>query len=158
MNRRKFLAVSAGTSASLGSGLPPGRASDTDLVESITQETLWRNRDGRATTWFHPRACLVPDGKGSRFALMNLQEIGGSDYFGPVHWSRSDDLGRSWTDPEPVPSLGRIPVPGHEGDGTGDFTAVEVALHRDRYTGEAVRGESYLLRINCVQAVHTLTS
>ena len=104
-----------GASASLGVTVPPGRASTTDLVKSITQETLWRNRDGQGTTWFHPRACLVPDGKGSRFALMNLQEIGGSDYFGPVHWSRSNDLGRNWSDPEPVPSLGRIPVPGHEG-------------------------------------------
>lgn len=115
MNRRKFLAASAGTSASIGLGLAPGNTSETDLVESITQETIWRNRNGQGTTWFHPRSCLVPDGKGSQFYLMTLQEIGGSDYFGPVHWSRSTDLGAHWSDPEPVPSLGRIPVPGHDG-------------------------------------------
>lgn len=46
---------------------------------------------------------------------MNLQEIGGSDYFGPVQWSESRDLGRNWTAPEPVPALGRVPVPDHPG-------------------------------------------
>jgi hypothetical protein len=40
---------------------------------------------------------------------MTLQEIGGSDYFGPVHWSESGDLGATWSDPEPTPSLGRRP-------------------------------------------------
>ena len=67
-------------------------------------------------TWFHPRACMVPspDG-GAPLALMNLQEIGGSDYFGPVQWSASKDFGHTWSDPLPVHALGRIPVGTHPG-------------------------------------------
>lgn len=46
---------------------------------------------------------------------MNLQEIGGSDYFGQVQWTMTPDLGKTWTDPKPIASLGRDPVPDHEG-------------------------------------------
>jgi hypothetical protein len=111
MNRRLFLTGLA------ASPLVPSAlaASDTGLIKSITKETLWRNRDGKSLTWFHPRACMVPDGKGGRKALMALQEIGGSDYFGPVHWSESTDLGRHWENPQPIPSLGRIPEPKQPG-------------------------------------------
>jgi lysophospholipase L1-like esterase len=86
----------------------------TQLIESITKETLWTNREGQATTWFHPRACVIP-GKGDvPHVLMTLQAIGGSDYFGPVHWSLSKDLGRTWSDPVVIPALGRKPVPGRD--------------------------------------------
>jgi hypothetical protein len=86
-----------------------------DLIASITKETIWRNRDGSGTTWFHPRVCMLPNQNGMPIALMNLQEIGGSDYFGQVHWSQSVDLGKTWSEPEPIKSLGRDPVRGHEG-------------------------------------------
>lgn len=82
------------------------------LIASVTKETLWRNRDGKSRTWFHPRACMVPDEDGQPMALMNLQEIGGSDYFGPVHWSVSRDLGKTWSDPKPISAFGRDSVPG----------------------------------------------
>ena len=79
MNRRQFLvsssALLAGSSLSQETG---------DLIKSVTTETLWRNRDGKGTTWFHPRPCLVPGENGKPFVLMAIQEIGGSDYFGPV--------------------------------------------------------------------------
>jgi hypothetical protein len=87
-------------------------AADEPLIESISKETLWRNRDGKSQTWFHPRACMMPGSDGEPVALMNLQQIGGSDYFGPVHWSISTDLGKTWSDPEPIPSLGRDLVSG----------------------------------------------
>jgi hypothetical protein len=45
---------------------------------------------------------------------MTLQTIAGSDYFGPVQWMESHDQGQTWTQPAPVPSLGRLPQP----DGT----------------------------------------
>lgn len=96
--------------------LRAGAGADADpLIVSIEKETLWRNRDGSGTTWFHPRACMMPGRDGTPVALMTLQEIGGSDYFGPVHWSMSRDLGKTWSDPEPIPALGRDPVPGHPG-------------------------------------------
>ena len=83
------------------------------LIKSITKVTLFRNRDGSGTTWFHPRCCMVPGSMvpgsdGRPVALMNLQEIGGSDYFGPVQWSQSVDLGKTWSTPEPIPALGAI--------------------------------------------------
>lgn len=82
------------------------------LIASISKETLWRNRDGQNKTWFHPRACVLPGDDDQPVALMTLQEIGGSDYFGPVHWSISQDLGKTWSDPQPIPALGRDPVAG----------------------------------------------
>jgi len=90
----------------------PSFADDTDLVASISKETIFRNRDGKGVTWFHPRPCLIPGKKPT--ILMNLQPIGGSDYFGPVHWMQSDDFGETWTTPEKIPALNRDPVPGRE--------------------------------------------
>ena len=84
-------------------------------IKSITKETLRRNRDGSGITWFHPRSCMVPGENGRPTALMTLQEIGGSDYFGPVHWSESSDLGKTWSRPEPSGAWGRDPVEGHAG-------------------------------------------
>ena len=84
------------------------------LVRSIERQTLWRNRDGQNTTWFHPRACRYSTPSGPR-TLMTLQEISGSDYFGQVHFSESDIRGKNWTVPEPIDSLARIPVPDHPG-------------------------------------------
>lgn len=86
--------------------------SQTPLIQSISKETLWPNRNGQGRTWFHPRVCMLPNADGEPIALMNLQEIGGSDYFGPVHWSISKDLGKTWSDPEPIDAFGREPVLG----------------------------------------------
>ncbi len=58
---------------------------------------------------------MVPDSNGRPQGLMTLQTISGSDYFGPVHWSTSIDMGKTWTQPKPIPSLGRQPVPKHDG-------------------------------------------
>ncbi|MBI1353975.1 MAG: exo-alpha-sialidase [Acidobacteria bacterium] len=106
LDRRAFLLAGA---AALGcgpsqpdepAGAPESGASG-DLVESIAVETIW---DGPkiGKSWFHPRACRTPDG-----LFMNVQTIYGSDGFGPVHWSTSTDAGRTWSEPEPVPGLGR---------------------------------------------------
>ncbi|MEZ6091168.1 MAG: sialidase family protein [Pirellulaceae bacterium] len=84
------------------------------MIASITKQTLWRNRDGEGETWFHPRACMVPGDDGKPMVLMTLQAIGGSDYFGQVHWTTSSDLGQTWTQPQPIPALGRDPVPGRD--------------------------------------------
>ena len=90
-------------------------ADDGVFIDSITKHVLHRNRDGSSITWFHPRACMMPGLNGQPLALMNLQEIGGSDYFGQVHWSSSIDLGQTWTDPMPIGALGRDPVEEHTG-------------------------------------------
>ena len=117
MHRRQFLAqtsfgvASTGVAATRLVAWHSGRES-APLIESIEKETLWRNRHGRGETWFHPRACMIPGKDGEPLALMNLQVIGGSDYFGQVHWSESRDLGRTWSEPQSIAALGRDPVEG----------------------------------------------
>ena len=44
-------------------------------------------------------------------ALMTCQTISGSDVFSQVHWSVSRDNGKTWTEPQPIPSLGRQRLP-----------------------------------------------
>lgn len=106
IHRRQALlalgAAAAGAAGSLSAAEPTG------LVAGIEKETLAHGRDGTAPTWFHPRACVIPTA-GGPLVFMTLQTIGGSDYFGPVHWMTTADLGRTWTAPQPVPSLGRVP-------------------------------------------------
>lgn len=89
--------------------------SPTSLVKGIERQTLWSNLDGKSKSWFHPRCCMVPLPDGGKRALMTMQVISGSDYFGPVHWTTSDDLGQTWTEPQPIPALGRFPVKDHPG-------------------------------------------
>ena len=93
-----------------------GSRADEPLIASITKETLWKNRDGKQRTWFHPRACMMPDANRNPVVLMTIQEIGGSDYFGQVHWTMSADLGKTWSEPEPIPALGRDPIAGRDDD------------------------------------------
>ena len=85
------------------------------LIASIEKQVVRRNRDGKATTWFHPRACRLPGKADAPRALMTVQSIGGSDYFGPVHWSESKDLGKTWAKFRPIPALDRVPVAEHPG-------------------------------------------
>ncbi len=113
MNRRTFLSTATVGASSLAS---LDARSEALLIQSITKHAVRRNRDGSGTTWFHPRACMVPGDKGGPpIALMTQQSIGGSDYFGPVHASESSDLGRTWSPPKGIPALGWHPVPGQDG-------------------------------------------
>lgn len=111
MKRRSLLKMALAVPLA-PSEAPAAQAND-ELVEGITRETILRGRGGVGPTWFHPRACRLPDAS----ILMTLQTIRGSDYFGPVHCMRSRDVGRTWTKPEPVPPLGWEPAgdKGHEG-------------------------------------------
>lgn len=106
--RRDFLYASCAT---LAAAAPPCS------IRRIERQTIWRGRDG-GTTWFHPRVCAIP---GRRRALfMTLQSISGSDYFGPVHWSVSHDLGKNWSDPRPIPGMGRVTNPDGVEEGACD--------------------------------------
>jgi hypothetical protein len=105
LTRREFLAAIGAGVASVP--VAARAAEPSGLVAGIEKITLRRGRDGSGPTWFHPRACLVPAPAGA-LAFMTLQTIAGSDYFGPVHWMTSGDLGRTWTEPQPVPPLGRV--------------------------------------------------
>ncbi len=122
LSRRTFLrSASTGSALAVAGSFAYQASADstsrqTDkLIASITKETLRRNRDGSSKTWFHPRCCMIPSQSDSPVLFMNLQVIGGSDYFGPVHWSESNDLGKTWSQPQSIPALGRDPMKEHEG-------------------------------------------
>ncbi len=59
---------------------------------------------------FHPKVGRHPSGR----LYMALQTIGGSDYYGPVEYSVSDDDGYTWSKPEAVPTLGWRDLKGYE--------------------------------------------
>jgi hypothetical protein len=122
-SRRAFLARSSLSAAALALAQRTERLvaadSSSPLIASIEKVVLRRGRTGDGPTWFHPRACMVP-GPSGPMALMTLQTIAGSDYFGPVHWMSSRDLGRTWTDPLPVPALGRVKQPDGAEEGVCD--------------------------------------
>src|SRR5262245_50657157 len=92
-----------------------------DVIDSIEPSIVHKNRDGGSTTWFHPRGCLIPASSGP-IAFLTMQEITGSDYFGPVHWSVSRDQARTWSAPQPIPGMGRLPFQ----DGT-DIAVADVS-------------------------------
>lgn len=106
-SRRAFLQSGAALAASTSCALAQAGTQRAEFIASIEKVTLRRGRDGSGPTWFHPRCCVVPTAGGS-MVLMTLQTIAGSDYFGPVHSMTTRDLGKTWTDPQPVPSLGRV--------------------------------------------------
>ena len=90
-------------------------------IAGIEKVTVLRGRDGRGPTWFHPRACVVPGGAGQPDTVfMTLQTIAGSDYFGPLHWMTSTDTGRTWTTPQVLPPLGRVPAAAGAEEGVCD--------------------------------------
>ncbi|MCC6391757.1 MAG: exo-alpha-sialidase [Bryobacterales bacterium] len=86
-----------------GLAWPGGVRGQSDLIAGIRHSVLWEGRK-RGKVWFHPRACRA--GK-EPFLLMTLQEITGSDVFHHVHWSESRDLAASWSEPKPIPGMGR---------------------------------------------------
>ncbi|QDU60399.1 hypothetical protein Pan216_12380 [Planctomycetes bacterium Pan216] len=111
VKRRTFL-LGAGAAALASSGIRPLRAEPggaRDLIDRISQSVIFSGRtavDGMRARWFHPRGCAIP-AKHRPLVLMTLQEISGSDIFGPVHVTDSDDLGETWTQPAPIPGMGR---------------------------------------------------
>jgi hypothetical protein len=91
-----------------------------DLIQSIERVKLHDGRQG-SPTWFLPRVCIVPQQRGA-LALMTLQTIAGSDYYGPVHWRASRDNGQTWSAPQPVPNFGRRPYQDDIEEAVSDVT------------------------------------
>lgn len=95
---------------------------DPTLVLSVEREVVFNGRQG-AVTWFHPKVGMVPPEREGDppAAVMCCQSITGSDVFGQVHESVSRDLGKTWSEPEAIASLGRKRLdPGWE-EGVCDF-------------------------------------
>ena len=112
--RRTVLAAAAALIAA-----PPGALRGALLAEKsiaeITHSVIFPGRQ-TGVSWFHPRPCRLPGGR----VLMTLQTISGSDYFGPVHWTSTSDGGKSWSEPQPIAALGRLPIPGGVEEGVCD--------------------------------------
>ena len=106
ITRRNFLKLAFLSSVMPASGFcTASRDHTAKLIEKIESSIIWPGRI-KGKTWFHPRACRIP-ASGDPVILMTCQSITGSDVFGQVYWSRSADNGKSWTQPQPIISLGR---------------------------------------------------
>ncbi|MCA9039283.1 MAG: exo-alpha-sialidase [Planctomycetaceae bacterium] len=122
LDRRQFLAHSTAAATILFSGQLRADSAQTSagLIHSIEREVLFNGRTGGGR-WFHPRACVVPGREGNQ-VLMALQSISGSDVFGPVHWTLSNDAGKTWSKPELIPGLGRTDFDADHEVGVCDVT------------------------------------
>lgn len=111
LDRRLFLGQVAGIFAGMSVGRLGARAGERGerIAAAIASHTIFQGRQKQGPSWFHPRATLLL-GEGDPRVLMTLQLISGSDVFGPVHWSESRDLGKTWSRPEPIPGLGRTAI------------------------------------------------
>jgi len=118
MNRRRFIQQAA---AGVCAANFASAQSASSLIDSIEKITLKQGRDGSGPSWFHPRPCVIPS-KDGPVVFMTMQEIRGSDFFMPVHWMESRDLGKTWSEPQPVPPLGRVATT----DGRGDEGVCDV--------------------------------
>lgn len=122
-SRRAFLrdAATATASFALLTSLPQrsnAAEASSSLVADITRDVIFNGRRA-GTAWFHPRPCAI-SADGSPRVLMTLQSISGSDVFGPVHWTTSEDLGKTWSEPQPIPGLGRRAIGDDWEEGTCD--------------------------------------
>jgi hypothetical protein len=114
MNRRHFLAGSLVTGIS-STMVSPSRVMAIENRDRpppvgfrLTQNTPARRFDGKES-FCHPRAGIVPgvgkDG-GPRVVMTMLTiDLSGSDVFKKTYGLATDDLGRTWTEPQVVPEL-----------------------------------------------------
>lgn len=113
LTRRHFIQA---TSLALVHRHAQAIAADAPLIESIEKIVVPAPKLPKGT-WFHPRACMV-GGK----AFMTTQPIMGSDHFGHVHWTTSDDLGKTWSEFTPIPPLGWVPMADGNNEAVCDVT------------------------------------
>ncbi len=113
LTRRHFLQTA---SSALFCSAVRASAAEAPLIKSI-EKTVVAAPPVKKGTWFHPRACLV----GKR-VFMTVQPIMGSDYFGPVHFTTSEDLGKTWTEFKPAEPLGWVPREDGWNEGVCDVT------------------------------------
>ena len=86
--------------------------------------------------WFHPRAAAIPGyGKdGVPAVIMTLQKhLKVSDFYSGLYYMRTDDLGKTWTDPIEVPELAWR----YESDGT-TVSVADVTPGWHKQTGKLI--------------------
>jgi hypothetical protein len=87
-----------------------------DLLNWELELQAIREGYDRKTGWFQPRVGVTPSG----VAILTVasQQLWGSDIFSATYAMRSNDGGRTWTDPQPQVGLDRHTLP----DGYGIFS------------------------------------
>lgn len=93
------------------------------MVESfrVSRTPIWPGNTTPA--WYNP--CPIVD---ADTVTMLVQPITGSDVYGGIHQSSSEDGGQTWTLPEPIAELRRI----DHGDGLEEGWVCPVPQHHDR--------------------------
>ena len=148
MRRREFLKTTAAGIAAAGACTMSGAAAD-EVAYEVQLDTPRTGFDGEMC-WVHARGGAIPDGgaDGAPAVVVTMQKLllSGSDVFYGLHVMRTDDLGETWTGPEPQESFTRWT----EDDGVEaivcDFTpkwhaATSVLLgtgHIARYAGNRI--------------------
>jgi hypothetical protein len=87
----------------------------------INQSVIWPAVEGDGA-WFQPRPCLLTDGR----LAMTVQKISAADAYGTVHISYSEDRGKNWAVPKPVPSLSRQKISPRSEDGVWEEAVCDV--------------------------------
>jgi len=120
-HRRCFLHVLWGglcaLAASVAIAAEPAAAFDLEL------DVIRRGYDGK-TCMTQARAGIIPRDGGPPIVVTTMSPLwlAGSDVYRTVHEMRSEDGGRTWDGPRPVPTLGRRP------DGTLDGKPAEIGV------------------------------
>ena len=84
------------------------------LDYQIQVDTVLKHDDGE-WIWFHPRAAAIPGagtGGGPAVILTLQKHLFVSDYYSGLSVMRTDDLGKTWTEPDERPELGWREEPG----------------------------------------------
>jgi len=110
--RREFLKASASSAISLlclPSLSAASRGADRDeLPYRLSRDRPTRLYDGKRC-WCHPRAGIVAGGGRNGLPrvvmTMNTLDVAGSDVFKGVFGMRTDDLGKTWTEPRELAAL-----------------------------------------------------
>jgi hypothetical protein len=89
------------------------------MIARIDRQIVFHGRRN-GPTWFQPAPCMVPSPRG-QVALMTVQSISGSDYYGQAHSTLSHDGGLRWSPPAPIASAARRALPGGLEEGVCDL-------------------------------------
>jgi hypothetical protein len=86
----------------------PANSTSSELAYRLKLETPARRFDGKES-FCHPRAGIVPgigkDGQPRVVMTMNTIDLSGNDVYKAMYGLHTDDLGKTWTEPVPVPPL-----------------------------------------------------
>jgi len=99
---------------------------------------LFKNKN-----YFHPSVSQWTVGR----QVMTMQRISGSDFFGPVEWSFSEDNGKHWSVPSDIPSLGLNRLDDGRTEGVAD---VRPFLHHPSKKIIAIGCNTYYTDCRCI--------